>query len=108
MGRSGEAGSEPPGSATLPQVLGRLSRNAVHAMPALSSETLLLLALYVALGGAYLLVIPGLLMGWMNRRWHVMGKIERLVIYGMVFLFFPGLALLAPLLNLRLQGRRPG
>ena len=34
-----------------------------------------------------------------------MGKFERLFIYGLVFLFFPGLVLFAPFLNLRMNGR---
>ena len=42
---------------------------------------------------------------WMNRRWTVMGKIERTAVYGMVFLFFPGLIVFAPFLNLRLRGQ---
>ena len=35
-----------------------------------------------------------------------MGKIERLFIYGLVFLFFPGLVLFAPFLNLRMNGQK--
>ena len=42
------------------------------------------------LGGLYLVVVPLALYFWMNKRWHRMGKVERLGIYGMVFLFFPG------------------
>jgi NAD(P)H-quinone oxidoreductase subunit L len=34
-----------------------------------------------------------------------MGKIERTAIYGMVFLFFPGLILFAPFINLRMAGQ---
>ena len=41
----------------------------------------------------------------MNKRWHQMGKIERLVVYGMVFLFFPGMIVFAPFLNLRMSGQ---
>ena len=74
-------------------------------IPAFSSGTLLLLASYVALAGAYLLVVPLALFWWMNRRWMVMGKIERTAVYGLVFLFFPGLILFAPFLNLRLRGQ---
>lgn len=71
----------------------------------LSSETLLVIGAYLALGGAYLLVVPVALMAWMSRRWTVMGKIERTAVYGLVFLFFPGLIVLAPFVNLRLQGQ---
>jgi NAD(P)H-quinone oxidoreductase subunit L len=41
----------------------------------------------------------------MNRRWHVMGKIERFSVYGLVFFFFPGMIVFAPFLNLRLSGQ---
>ena len=34
-----------------------------------------------------------------------MGKYERLLIYSLVFLFFPGLILFAPFLNLRMRGQ---
>jgi NAD(P)H-quinone oxidoreductase subunit L len=74
-------------------------------LSSLSSETLLVIAAYIALGGAYLVVIPLALMAWMAKRWTVMGKIERTAIYGLVFLFFPGLIVLAPFVNLRLQGQ---
>ncbi len=77
----------------------------------ISSETLLVLGLYGALAGAYLVVVPLALYFWMNRRWNVMGKIERTAVYGLVFLFFPGLILFAPFLNFRMAGPgevRPG
>jgi NAD(P)H-quinone oxidoreductase subunit L len=73
-----------------------------------SSDTLLVLGLYAALGGAYLVVVPLALFWWMNRRWTAMGKIERTAVYGLVFLFFPGLILFAPFLNLRLAGQGEG
>ena len=74
-------------------------------LQALSAETLLVLGLYGAIIGAYLVVIPLLLYAWMNKRWTVMGKIERTAVYGLVFLFFPGLILFAPFLNLRMAGQ---
>ena len=70
-----------------------------------SMETLLVLAAYALLGGLYLVVVPLALYFWMNKRWHRMGKVERLGIYGMVFLFFPGMIVFAPFLNFRLQGQ---
>jgi len=79
------------------------------ALPAflstISTDTLLVLGAYVALAGAYLAVVPLALIAWMSRRWTVMGKIERTGVYGLVFLFFPGLILFAPFINLRLQGQ---
>ena len=71
----------------------------------LSQDTLLALGAYAALAGSYLLVVPLALFLWMNKRWHQMGKIERLVVYGMVFLFFPGMIVFAPFLNLRMSGQ---
>ena len=63
---------------------------------------------YVGLGFIYLVVVPLFLYYWMNNRWHFMGKIERLGIYGLVFLFFPGLILFSPFLNLRTDGQNEG
>ena len=68
-------------------------------------NSMLLLGAYATVGLLYLVVVPLMLYFWMNSRWHVMGKLERLGIYGLVFLFFPGLILFAPFLNLRLNGQ---
>ena len=64
------------------------------------------LATYFGVIIIYLLVIPLFLFYWMNNRWNVMGKLERLGVYGLVFLFFPGLILFSPFLNLRLRGNK--
>jgi len=72
---------------------------------AIGPDTLLVLAGYALLGGTYLVVVPLALYWWMNRRWTVMGRIERTGVYGLVFLFFPGLILFAPFLNLRMAGQ---
>ena len=71
-------------------------------------ETLLVLLAYGVLGGLYLVVVPLGLFAWMNKRWNHMGKLERLGIYGMVFLFFPGMIVFAPFLNFRLIGQGEG
>ena len=71
----------------------------------LSQDTLLVLALYAAIGGAYLVVVPLALYAWMVKRWTVMGKLERFAVYALVFLFFPGLILFAPFINLRMAGQ---
>ena len=63
---------------------------------------------YLGIISFYLLVVPLILFYWMNNRWNVMGKLERLGVYGLVFLFFPGLILFAPFLNLRLRGNSKG
>jgi NAD(P)H-quinone oxidoreductase subunit L len=71
----------------------------------ISSDTLLVLAAYAALGGFYLVVAPLALIWWMQKRWTVMGKIERTAVYGLVFLFFPGMIVFAPFINLRMAGQ---
>ena len=70
-----------------------------------SMDTVILLSVYGALAGLYLLVVPLGLFLWMNRRWHRMSNVERLTIYGLVFLFFPGMVLFVPFLNVRLSGQ---
>jgi NAD(P)H-quinone oxidoreductase subunit L len=75
-------------------------------MPGLpAADTLLALGAFLALAGAYLVVVPLVLFWWMNKRWMVMGKIERFGIYGLVFLFFPGMIVFAPFLNFRMAGQ---
>ncbi|MEB3168332.1 MAG: NAD(P)H-quinone oxidoreductase subunit L [Cyanobium sp.] len=74
-------------------------------LSSISSDALVLIGAYLALGGAYLVVVPLALLAWMVRRWNAMGKIERTIVYGLVFLFFPGLILFAPFINLRMAGQ---
>lgn len=73
-------------------------------LSSISTDTLLVLAAYAAILGAYLVAVPLALYAWMVKRWTVMGKYERLGVYGLVFLFFPGLILFAPFINLRMAG----
>ena len=73
-------------------------------MENLLNNPLLTLAAYAAILTLYLVIVPLSLFYWMNNRWNIMGKFERLGIYGLVFLFFPGLILFSPFLNLRLNG----
>lgn len=74
----------------------------------IANSSLLVLGAYSAVGFIYLILVPLFLYFWMNKRWHIMGKLERLTLYGLVFLFFPGLILFAPFLNLRLNGQGEG
>lgn len=62
--------------------------------------------LYLALGGAYLVVLPVMIIFYLKNRWYTATSIERLLMYFMVFLFFPGLLLLGPFLNFRPQKRQ--
>jgi len=73
-------------------------------MENLLNSPILTIAAYAAILFLYLVIVPLSLFYWMNNRWNIMGKFERLGIYGLVFLFFPGLILFSPFLNLRLNG----
>jgi NAD(P)H-quinone oxidoreductase subunit L len=64
-------------------------------------DSILTLGAYGAVLGAYLLVIPLLLMSYFKQRWYVTGSIERVFLCLAVFLFFPGLLLISPFLNFR-------
>ena len=77
-------------------------------MESILNNSFATLVAYVGINSIYLLVIPLILFYWMNNRWNVMGKFERLIIYGLVFLFFPGLIIFSPFLNLRLRGNSKG
>lgn len=61
---------------------------------------------YLAVGGAYLIVLPALLFLYLRARWYTARSIERLLMYFFVFLLFPGLLLLSPFLNYRPQPRQ--
>ncbi|MEM8804672.1 MAG: NAD(P)H-quinone oxidoreductase subunit L [Cyanobacteria bacterium P01_G01_bin.38] len=71
----------------------------------LDLDTLLTLGVYVGLAGLYLVVVPAVLLFYLKQRWYVAGSLERLFIYGLVFVFFPGMLVLSPLLNFRPQRR---
>jgi len=71
----------------------------------ISQETWLVRVAYLSPVGMYLVAVPLVLYVWMQRRWLVMSSLERLGVYGLVFLFFPGLILFAPFLNFRMRGQ---
>ena len=77
-------------------------------MESIFNNSFATLVSYVGIISSYLFVIPLILFYWMNNRWNVMGKFERLIVYGLVFLFFPGLIIFSPFLNLRLRGNSKG
>lgn len=62
--------------------------------------------LYLALGGAFLVVVPAFLYIYLQARWYVASSFERGFMYFLVFMFFPGLLLLSPFLNLRPKPRQ--
>lgn len=69
-------------------------------------STLIVGVLYLALGGAYLLVVPLFTYFYLQNRWYVASSLERTLMYFLVFFFFPGLFLLAPFLNFRPKRRQ--
>ncbi len=71
----------------------------------LPQETLFVLLAYGVVLGTYLVAVPLALYVWINLRWYRMSKFERLGVYGLVFLFFPGMIVFAPFINLRLSGQ---
>ena len=77
-------------------------------MESILNNSFATLITYVGIISVYLFVIPLILFYWMNNRWNIMGKFERFGVYGLVFLFFPGLILFSPFLNLRLKGESKG
>ncbi|MBW4481154.1 MAG: NAD(P)H-quinone oxidoreductase subunit L [Tildeniella torsiva UHER 1998/13D] len=74
-------------------------------MPALSNDFLLAAGAYAGIAGTYLLVVPLALIFYVRRRWYVAGSVERTLLYGLVFVFFPGMLLFSPFLNFRPQPR---
>lgn len=71
----------------------------------LTSPTIITLILYAVLAGAYLLVVPGLIYGYLNARWYVASSLERAFMYFLLFFFLPGMIVLAPFLNFRPKPR---
>lgn len=71
----------------------------------LLTETNLIALLYLVLSGTYLLVLPAIVYFYLKNRWYVASSIERLIMYLFVFLSFPGMLLLSPLLNFRPKRR---
>ncbi|BAC08257.1 photosynthetic/respiratory NAD(P)H-quinone oxidoreductase subunit L [Thermosynechococcus vestitus] len=69
------------------------------------STELLVLGVYGALAGLYLLVVPAIVYAYLNARWYVASSFERAFMYFLVTFFFPGLLLLAPFINFRPQPR---
>ncbi len=62
--------------------------------------------LYLALAGAYLLVIPLTTLFYLKLRWYTASSFERGFMYFLVFFFFPGLIVLGPFMNFRPRRRQ--
>ncbi|PZO43605.1 MAG: NAD(P)H-quinone oxidoreductase subunit L [Shackletoniella antarctica] len=74
-------------------------------MPELSNDFLLAAGAYIGIAGFYLVVVPLALIFYLRQRWYVAGSVERTLLYGVVFVFFPGMLLFSPFLNFRPQPR---
>ncbi|MDB9525034.1 NAD(P)H-quinone oxidoreductase subunit L [Oscillatoria sp. CS-180] len=66
-----------------------------------SSNTLLALGTYGGLAFVYLLAIPVAILFYLKARWNTMASVERFLVYGLMFVFFPGILVLSPILNFR-------
>lgn len=64
------------------------------------------LLVYGAIAGAYLVVVPFVLLYYFKARWYLTGSMERAFMCFMVFFFFPGLLLLSPFINFRPEARK--
>jgi len=69
-------------------------------------DIILIPALYLALSGLYLLVIPGAIYLYLQKRWYTASSVERVFMYFLMFFFFPGMLLLSPILNFRPKKRQ--
>ncbi|KKD37692.1 MAG: NAD(P)H-quinone oxidoreductase subunit L [Limnoraphis robusta] len=72
----------------------------------ITSPIAITLILYVALAGAYLLVVPAAVYAYLNSRWYVASSFERAFMYFLMFFFLPGMIVLAPFLNFRPKARQ--
>ncbi|MEO1622817.1 MAG: NAD(P)H-quinone oxidoreductase subunit L [Cyanobacteria bacterium J06632_3] len=71
----------------------------------MESSALIVLGLYAVLGVRYLVIVPGALMLYLKQRWYTAGSVERLLLYGLILVFFPGCLVLSPFLNFRPKRR---
>ena len=75
-------------------------------MSLLLSAPILAATVYAAIAGAYLLVIPLMVLFYFKARWYKTGSIERVFLCFLAFFFFPGLLLLSPFFNFRPEARQ--
>ncbi len=71
----------------------------------MDTTTLSVFAAYGLLAGLYLLVIPAIGLIYVDRRWHSSSAWEKVVMFFVVFFFFPGMLLVSPFINVRPQPR---
>ena len=72
----------------------------------LPDPTLYAVVAYAAIAGAYLLVIPLMVLFYFKARWYKTGSIERVLLCFCAFFFFPGLLLVSPFFNFRPEARQ--
>ncbi|WP_267384754.1 NAD(P)H-quinone oxidoreductase subunit L [Cyanobacterium sp. uoEpiScrs1] len=71
----------------------------------LTGDTPAVSLLYLTLSILYLLIIPGMVYFYLNIRWYVASSSERVLMYFLMFFFFPGMLVLSPFLNFRPKRR---
>jgi NAD(P)H-quinone oxidoreductase subunit L len=50
--------------------------------------------------------MPLAILFYLKANWHRAGSVERTLLYGLMFVFFPGMLLFSPFLNFRPQARK--
>ena len=78
----------------------------IDTIQSLPQDTLVVAILYLGLSAVYLLIMPGFVYFYLNSRWYVASSPERVFMYFLMFLFFPGVLLLSPFLNFRPKRRQ--
>jgi len=56
---------------------------------------------YLALAGLYLVVMPVISALYLKARWSYAGPWEKVLLFFLIFFFFPGLLLVCPFINFR-------
>ncbi len=74
-------------------------------MSFLLSSPMFAAVVYAAIAGAYLLVLPLIILFYFKARWYKTGSLERVFICFLAFFFFPGLLVLSPFFNFRPEAR---
>jgi len=68
---------------------------------------MVLASVYLSLAALYLFILPAATYSYLQARWYQTSGIERLFMFALVFLLFPGMLLLSPFLNYRPKRRHP-
>lgn len=69
-------------------------------------QNLLLLLVYAGTAGVYLLVMPALVLIYVDKRFNVSGSWEKLLMFFLTLVCFPGMLLVGGFINHRPQLRK--